>query len=395
METRFEAGKRRAAPRAAIGQTWRALLIVAAATLPIASRADMDSRTAGYDLRATATAQLLAGMTPEAGDPVIDHLAELDVWKAHRDAMQAQWAEVRRRLDAMSAWRGQELKIGDAQKRTLLYPFSGPDFLNAWTMFPDHGRYVFFSLENAGRLPDLAALSPRQFAELLDDMRSAMQDIFQRNYFITDYMSHQLTGPLLKGSVPLIAAMMALEGERIVRVDAVDLFPQLSRAYADPSAERPRKRLKGALIQFLAPGSDVTRQLYYFSLDATDKALEFYPDFLAWVGSNRPATVFLKSASYLLHDNQFSKTRDMLLRAGDLVVQDDTGIPYHSLIQGGWQIKLFGQYEKPIHQLSYGYQPDLKTAWTTGADANPLPFPFGYHWRSGQSGVMIATKNPS
>jgi len=365
------------------------LAAVAAALAPSAASA------ADYDLRATGTAQLLAGVTPTPGDPLIDRLAALPAWKTHHELMEQQWGEVRRRLDSMSGWRSHELRPGDPRERTLLYPFSGPDFLNAYTMFPDHGRYVFFSLENAGRLPDLEPLSARQFGELLEDTRAAMHDIFQRNYFITDYMTRQLTGPLLKGTVPIIAAMMALTGQQILRVEPVDLFPELTRAYAEADAVRPRKRLRGAMIEFRASDTAPAQQLYYFSLDASDKALEFYPDFLAWVGRNQPATVFLKSASYLLHDNQFSQTRAMLLNAADLIVQDDTGIPYHALVQAGWQVRLYGQYARPIRQLSYGYQPDLKTAYGGGADPGPLPFPFGYHWHNGKSTLILAVRNRS
>mgnify|MGYP003326487724 CR=1 FL=1 len=35
------------------------------------------------------------------------------------------------------------MKLKDVQTRTLLYPFSGPDFLNAWAIYPNHAEYVF------------------------------------------------------------------------------------------------------------------------------------------------------------------------------------------------------------------------------------------------------------
>ena len=71
--------------------------------------------------------------------------------------------------------------------------------------------------------------------------------------------------------------------------------------------------MRAVRIEFANPDSTGTHQLYYVSLDATDKALEFYPDFLTWISQYKPATVLLKSASYLLHDSQFAKTRSMLL----------------------------------------------------------------------------------
>ena len=108
--------------------------------------------------RATAAAQLLAGIAPAGGDPMIDRLAALDCSKEQRQWMEAQWNQVRARLSAMEQWRAHELRMVDGQTRTLIYPFSGPDFLNAYEMAPDHARYIFFSLERPGRLHVVVAV---------------------------------------------------------------------------------------------------------------------------------------------------------------------------------------------------------------------------------------------
>jgi len=347
--------------------------------------------SAAYDVRSTGTAQLLAGLTPTPGDPVIDRLAASAAWKAHAQTMQQDWAKVLPRLAEMEKWRDRELKIPDASRRTLLYPFSGPDYLNAATLFPNHKQYMFFSLESPGRLPDVASMNEKQFSRLLENTRYAMRDIFQRNYFITDYMTKQLSAELFKGTVPVMAIMMVLEGKRIVRIENVDLFPELGKQYAEPG-NRPQKRLAGVRIDFVDAKSGLAQQLTYFSLDATDKALEYYPAFLEAIGRNKPATGFLKSASYLLHDHQFKKTRDMMLATADQIVQDDTGIPYKYFPKPTWQVKLYGQYEPPIRPLTYGTQPDLRAAYAAQDKANPISFPFGYHWKNGKSGLMVATR---
>jgi hypothetical protein len=365
------------------------LLAALVATSLAAPAAAQESASAQ---RATTTAQLLAGIAPAPGDPAIDRLAALECWKEQRRWMEAQWSQVRTRLSAMEQWRAHEVRTREAQNKTLLYPFSGPDFLNAYTLAPDHARYIFFSLERPGALPDLQSLSVKEFAQLLRDTRAALRDIFERNYFITDYMTKQLATPQIKGTVPVIATMMALMHLDIVKIEPVDLFPELTGAYQKPGANRPRKLLRGVRIDFVDPKRGHPQQLYYFSLDASDKALEFYPDFIEWVGRNRPATAFLKSASYLLHDNQFAKTREMLLAAADIVIQDDTGIPYRLLARSPWQVRLYGRYAKPIKLLSYGYQPDLEAAYRVQLAAPALPFPFGYHWKSEQSGLLVATR---
>jgi hypothetical protein len=315
---------------------------------------------------------------------------ESDAFKEHQQGMASSWAQVRGRIQTMETWRSQEIKIPGAQKKALLYPFSGPDFLNAYTLFPDHGRYVFFSLERPGALPDLESVTPVQFTKLLQDVRSAFHDIFERNYFITSYMSKQFTSPWIRGTVPVMATMMALMNRRIVRIEPLDLFPELTQTYDLPDAQRPRVLMRAVRVEFANPSAPGTQQLYYVSLDATDKALEFYPEFLNWAGQHKSSTVLIKSASYLLHDQQFSKTRDMLLDAADVVVQDDTGIPYRLINQTPWHVKLYGRYNRPIRPMRYGYQKDLEAAYSLQQEQVPLPFPFGYHWRGHKSGLIFA-----
>ena len=53
-------------------------------------------------------------------------------------------------------------------------------------------------------------------------------------------MTKQLTTPWLRGSVPVMTTMMALMNRRIVRIEPLDLFPDLTQAYDAPEAKRPR-----------------------------------------------------------------------------------------------------------------------------------------------------------
>ena len=357
------------------------------ALLPIATAVWANPENMEFNRRATATAQILAGITPNPPEPVLKRFVDSDAFKEHQQWMTNNWNQVRTRIQTMETWRSQEVKFPSPQKKTLLYPFSGPDFLNAYTFFP---RYVFFSLERPGTLPDLESVTPVQFTKLLQDVRKAFHDIFERNYFITSYMTKQLTTPWIRGTVPVMAIMMALMNRHIVRIEPLDLFPELNQAYDSPDAKRPPVLMRAVRVEFINPSTGGAQQLYYVSLDATDKALEFYPEFLNWAGQHKLSTVLLKSASYLLHDNQFSKTRAMLLEAADVVVQDDTGIPYRFISQSPWHVKLYGRYHKPIRPMRYGYQKDLEAAYNLQQDQVPLPFPFGYHWRGQQSGLIVA-----
>ncbi len=379
-------------------------------------------------------AQVLAGVTPPAGHPVVDRLVATPEWKEHREWAQSRWLEVNRRLDAMRTWRDAELRIPDAAQRTLLYPFSGPDFLNADALFPTHPKLVFFSLERAGTLPDIAKLDHAQFARMLGDVRHALSDIFERNYFITSYMTTQLTKPQLRGTVPVIALMMALTGQRILSIEPIDPFPALTAQYNAPPAPRPdpkareassaagdasgatdapsgantvkaeaparavgrpRVPLSGARIVFAKPGGP-NRTLDYYGLDATDKELRWYPQFLEMaLGGGQPSTALIKSASYLLHDQQFAGTRSAIMKAADIIVQDDTGVPLRFLKSAGYTVDLYGMYMIPIKPMTYATQPDLEVAYReAGSKVKPIDFPFGYHGKSGKSGLILARRKP-
>ena len=366
------------------------LVIALLLTSGVASPAAAESEN--FNRRATATAQILAGITPSPGDPALQRLVKLEVFAEHRKWMASQWGEARSRISMIESWRQQQVKISGAHNKTLIYPFSGPDFLNAYALFPDHPVYIFFSLERPGTLPDLESVGSAQFGKMLLDVRSAFRDIFERNYFITDYMSKQLTTPWIRGTVPVMATMMALLNLRIVRIEPVDLFPELTSSYEALDAKRPRRLMRGVRIGFSSVNGGLLHHMYYLSLDAADRWLEFYPGFLDWVAQHRPASALLKSASYLLHDGQFEKTRAMILSSVDYVIQDDTGIPYRFLQQDPWRVRLYGHYHKPIKGLRYGYQPDLESAYKSTPDVPDLPFPFGYHWRGKQSGLLIANR---
>jgi hypothetical protein len=71
----------------------------------------------------------------------------------------------------------------------------------------------------------------------------------------------------------------------------------------------------------------------------------------------------LKAASYLNSRDYFSKTRNYILKSSNMVVQDDSGIPYKYFIDGTWDVKLYGGYKKVIPLFSSRIQPDMVRAY--------------------------------
>jgi hypothetical protein len=384
----------------AIGR--RALLhgALALAALRAAGAAPADAAAADQagqappDQRLTDLARLLAGVDPLAStgaNPFIA-LMQTEAWRQHRRASQAGWSSVRKRIERIDAWQRRNLPRA-APGSTLVYPFSGPDFINAYALFPDQDSYVFFSLEPPGSVPALEAIDERDFGHLLSDLRYALNDVVQLNFFITPNMKTRLQTDSLSGIAPVLLSMMGLMDLRIGSVAAFDPWPERSALLRQPGARQPPQPLQALRIGFDNPRTGRAQELRYYSLDVSDPAIGFYPEFIPQLRELAAPSVLLKSASYLLHGDGFHQVRDFIRDRAALLVQDDTGMPYRLLRQAGFVVTLHGQYEHPVKLFENRYQKDLDDAFAARGDQASLPFPFGYNWRKdGRSGLMVATR---
>ena len=337
-----------------------------------------------------AVARLLAGIAPSNAS--LAELVDTTEWREHRDIVQSGWAKVKQgRGGVMARWRDDVIRAGCSGSGTLLYPFSGPDFANAYVLFPNCRNYVLFGLELPGDVPELDKLDRQGLSRLLADVRVAVGDLVERNYFITSRMSRQLHTSQLKGVVPVIIASMALAGADVRSVEPLELRSLRPDDEADQPGPKPLRKLRGVQITFQRPGSTQLQTLQYFSVDATNRGLAPYPEFLAHLRAAKPAPMLIKSASYLLQDKQFRAVRDALLDSADLLVQDDTGMPYEVLKSDGWDMQLFGGYHKPIRPFHWAYQAKLEAAYKSATVAD-LPFAFSYHWHGGKSNAMVARR---
>jgi hypothetical protein len=341
------------------------------------------------DQRVASVARMLAGLPPTL--PAHFGLAQTREWREHRDIVQAGWAKVKQgRGSVMARWRDASIGSPCGGSGTLLYPFSGPDFANAYVLFPGCRSYILFGLELPGAAPELEGIDRAAFGRLLNDVRMAVADLVERNYFITSRMSRQLHTSQLRGVVPVMIASMALAGLEVLSVEPL-VLPRMQpdEEFGQPDG-KPLRKLRGVQIAFQRPDGPV-QTLQYFSVDATDQGLAPYPEFLVHLRAARPAPMLIKSASYLLQDKQFRAIRDALLEAADFLVQDDTGMPYEVLKASGWDMRLYGGYRKPIKPFHWAYQAGLEAAYKSSR-ASELPFSFSYHWRGGKSNAMVARR---
>lgn len=336
----------------------------------------------------TAVARLLAGVDPQGGSAGLQAVAQTDAWKAHRKASRYGDRQLQDRLHRMDQWQRSTLPAARAGS-ALIYPFSGPDFVNAFALFPGYKTYVFFSLEPPGEIPALTGMNDQQLSTLFSDLRGALNDLVALNFFITPNMQENLHTDALQGTVSVLLAQMGLLGLTVHSVEPFDPWPSSALRATEGSPALPMHAVK---IEF-DDREKTRRSLLYLSLDVSDSQLRYYPEFEPWLRSFKQPTVLLKSASYLLHGSNFRKVRGVVREQARLIVQDDTGMPYRLLRADGFQISLYGQYERPVKLFENRYQKDLDDAFESVGNSVPVPFPFGYNWRKeGRSGVIVARR---
>ena len=354
-------------------------------SIPAADSAPLERTPAEF----SAIARALAGLDPQGGSPALQAVVRSDAWKAHRKASRYGDRRLQERLQRMDSWQRNSLPPA-REGAALIYPFSGPDFVNAFALFPDYKTYIFFSLEPPGDIPALNRMDEQQLSGLFSDLRGALNDLVALNFFITPNMQETLHTDSLQGTVPVLLAQMGLLGLSVDRVEPFEPWP--GKPSEASKAAKPALPLQAVRIDF-TDAAKTQRTLLYLSLDVSDSQLRFYPEFVPWLKSYESPTVLLKSASYLLHGSNFRKVRGVVRERAHLIVQDDTGMPYRLLRADGFKISLFGQYERPVKLFENRYQKDLDDAFASAGNADPVPFPFGYNWRKdGRSGVIVARR---
>ncbi len=335
-------------------------------------------------------AAYLAGLAPKAATPLAE-LAAQPRWQAFAQDQEKSWAKYRTtHTDRMDKWAATELDTVRQATNTLFYPFSGPDFLNAYTLFPTASTYVMFGLEPVGSVPSRANLAN---PAILPAVKKSLWSVLNFSFFRTNDMAVDLKSVNLDGAVPLIMLFAARTGNHVLAVHPVQLDAQGQLHEVSDTTRAPgSKAIPGAELKLqAADGSEKT--IYYFSADLSDYKLASKDAPLKYVRSLGPLTTYVKSATYLMHKSYFSKIRNLVLERSNYLLQDDSGIAMKYFPKSAWQFTYYGTYRRPINLFAKQYQPELTAAYhDTLHRARPLPFGTGYNWRQTDSNLLLAER---
>jgi hypothetical protein len=351
--------------------------ILAALFLIAAAHGALAQSGAGFD----DTARYLAGLAPSADSPVAKFTSD-STWQQHAKQFDSAWATLeKQQLSKVRVWSDANVK---APARPLFYTFSGPDFIYANAFFPNATTYVMVGLEPVGPIP---AISDRT-RHSLGNLRGSLNTILNYSYFITSDMGSRLHQGELKGTLPILYVFLARAGKTIHEVSLVHLDKD-GVAQEGATAPKGSRHDPGVKIVF-SGGSGGRQTLYYFSTDLSDAGTKS-SGFLKFCEKLGSGDALVKSASYLLHNGNFSNVRNFLLARSNIIVQDDTGVPARYFKPEDWDLKPFGAYLGPIEIFKGMYQPHLQQIFQKGKPPK-LDFGIGYRWRGHDSNILLAIK---
>jgi hypothetical protein len=360
-------------------QWTRGAALVAVALLVFAGPARAEDTASANDM-----ARFLAGLPPAADSPLAPFTREAS-WQQHARYFDTAWKGLNnRQLARIQEWSKENLAT---RQPTTFYMFSGPDFLYADAFFPGSTTYVMSGLEPVGRLPELKYISRRTLPGVLGHLRASTGSILRVTFFLTNQMRAQLHRAQLNGTLPILYAFLARSGKTITDVAFITLEPD---GTPKPSDGVPIKNVPNGVKISFTSGDDKPQTLYYFSTDVSNGGVK-NSGFLEFCDRLGTGDAFVKSASYLMHNDSFSMVREFLLTHTAALVQDDTGVPIRFLKSDDWELRPFGRYLGPIGLFRGRYQRQLADVFRTNR-AKPIAFGVGYRWRPNESNLLLATR---
>ena len=234
----------------------------------------------------------------------------------------------------------------------VFYPFGGPDVTYPLKLFPNVENFILVGLEPCGNHTSIAAKHNE------NDAYIPLKSLYRRGFYITSEMAKYFNKDC--GIIPAIELQLKLLGATDINVNKIST------------------PVEGIEINFLY--NNKIRNIKYFRADLSDgtRDIDMLEVYIKSMLVDKNQITLLKSTSYTLHLNNFSKLRNLLISNSSLIVQDDSGIPLKYLVNDFNNINLYGKYSTPYGDSFKGFfQSDLKKLYDNKDNIN-IPFCFGY-----------------
>lgn len=283
----------------------------------------------------------------------------------------------------------------ELKKKTAVYLLSGVDFVNLYSFFPNTPYYIMVGLEPPG-IPSSDLYQEASIEETLHSIQNLVPELSERNYFSRRKMENEFGSTQLPGVTPVLLAFMTRMGLQINSVSKVQMNEEGYIVLLKDQSETYRPILpKGVLIQFYDPFIQQSKTLVYLQMSLDSETVTpNSPKGKFFLRQSR-FNVILKAAEYIFHEPKYQNVLRVIYPKMDLLIQDDSGIPYRMFDKEVWKIQVFGNYKGRIplpRTADVPEQKELKTIFKHSS--KHLPFPYGYGVLKGKnrSNLMLLIK---
>ena len=329
-------------------------------------------------------ARFVAGQSLSPGSPLrqLEGLPSVRRHTTESLALSKTWQD--RRLNVIRDWAKQEIHPRISRPKIVKYPFSGPDFVHAVTLFPGADEYILVGLEPLGSLPNFTSMPDPELNAYLSHLNHTLRSISQRSFFITTEMREDFGKQGVDGVYPVLLYFAALTQHEVINGQFIKLSSSGEAVVVAPD------KADGIWLQIRAidrlPDFPATQNLYYFKWDLSDSGFKTSSPMKAFLDQRPGGMGYLKAASYLMHMPTFTNIRNFLVGDCQYILQDESGIPADFLATY-YNATYYGKYIGPIDTFAEYDSPFLRQVYQSGI-AKPLPFGTGYRMRD-EDAILI------
>lgn len=295
-------------------------------------------------------------------------------------------------LKPLEEWRKKNIMV--KYPPVVFYPFSGPDFPNAYYLYPEADTYIMVGLEAGGLEPDIVGLPKDKIEKGMKEFISSLDSITRLNFYMTNKMKKNISASIFKGTAPSFFSYFGLMGIRPCSLKSITLDENGEIKYLTKEDIEKNKKFRDGFVSleiiFNDPVTGKNKFLYYFSKNISNDGLKNDSSILKFVEKKGRFASTFKAASFLVHYAHFSIFRDFILNNADLIIMDDTG-PRISDLKKNFDIRVYGKYTRPIKLWPNMYQAELMKLHTE-QKPSLIPFKYGYGTLHHTYHIMVATR---
>ncbi len=298
-------------------------------------------------------------------------------------AIQTMQTSLDQRRQVIEKWQRENLQETNSVSNAV-YLLSGADLYHFILFYPNAENYIMLAMENTGTLEENYTEEDLKYGII--NVQNILSNLTHSGYLFSKTMYQYMIknkSNIFSGTLPVLLYFIGYFDYDIIDIESMCL------SYKEQNCVIP-----GLKYQLVDKNQKI-RNIFYFSRKLFPEDLKENSQLDVFLKNYSHKGLFLKAAVYLLHYKRYQKANEYLVQNFDVIVQDDSGIPYRYIKNANYQIKLFGVYKDPtvLKETINPFQKDLEE--DIKKYSKELPFSFGYAQarKSGLSNLIYAYKN--